>query len=386
MVRNRSGSVEFFQTIKTQKLEKNVKTNLQGCRRIKEDGRAPVGVLIVLALGLTGFLVWQITRPPKAPPPIVVAAATPVPATPPPATPEPVVVKTTPTPTPVAVVATPKPVPTLPPLDLAAVVRTPALWPPQIKLIQATTFPVAINGRVVGEAKIPAGTALRLLRVTNQYVEVEYQNARQVVPAVTTDLMQRALAAFRNNGSVLPQPPAVATGPATVPVLAAPFTPAPAGSNAADAVKVDVSADRKRVETSGPVFARDASTITEKYVYEVKVQNRTFGDVPALDVHYLIFVERQKLGERKESDTVDRITGAAKVEPLNRKTMVGTASTNEFVLNKRTIAGDYYFINGGRQKVADNVLGVWVKVFNGGKLVAEYTNPSTVTKRGWDGK
>jgi hypothetical protein len=362
-------------------MKNEMKADFRGCRRKREDGRALVVVLVIVVLGAAGFFLWQRSRLPKAPPQVV--EATPVPATPPPATPEPVVVKATPAPAPVVVAATPPPAPTPPALDLATVVRTPALWPPQVQLLRATTVPVTINGRMAGEAKIPAGTTLRLLRVGAQSVEVEYQNGRQLVPVTSTDLMPRALAAFRNNGSVLPQLPPVASAPPVMQIAPTTATPAP---NTTDPVKVDVTADRKRVETGGQVFARDASSITEKYVYEIKVQNRTFADVPPLDVHYLIFVERQKLGTRKESDTVDRITGSAKVEPLNRKTMVGTATTNEFVMMKHTIAGDFYYVNGGRQKVADNVLGIWVKVFNAGKLVAEYTNPSTVMKRGWDNK
>jgi hypothetical protein len=312
-------------------------------------------------------------------PPLVVAIATPIPATPPPATPEPVVVKVTPTPAPAVVVA-PTPVPTPPPLDLAAVVRTPALWPRQVNLVQATIFPVAINGRVAGEAKVPAGTALRLLRVANQYIEVEYQNARQVIPVVSTDLMQRALVAYRNNGSVLPAAPVAVSASAPTPVAT---TPPP---TAADRLKVDVSADRKRIEAGEAVSAGDTSKSSEKYVYEMKVQNRSFGDVPALDVQYLIFVERQKLGERKEKDTIDRITGSAKVEPLSRNTMVRTVSTSEIVLAKQSLGGGMYYVNGGRQKVEDNIVGVWVRVLNEGKVIAEYTNPSTVTKRGWDKK
>jgi hypothetical protein len=357
-------------------------TALQGFRRRREDGRAVVWILVVLALGAAGFFAWQRKAPSEKPSPVV-AVATPLPATPPPATPEPVVVKVTPTPAPVVVVATPTPtpVPTPPSLDLVAVVRTPALWPKQVNLVKAATFPVAINGRVAGEAQVPVGTAMRLLRVTYQYVEVEYQNARQVVPVASTDLMQRALVAFRNNGSVLPTAPVTAS--AAPPAQAAATTPPPA---VAERLKIDISAERKRVEAGEAVTARDASKTSEKYVYEVKVQNRSFGDVPALDVQYLIFVERQKLGERKEKDTVDRITGSAKVEPLTRSTMVRTVPTSEIVLDRQVIVGDYYFLNGGRQKVADNVLGLWIKVFSEGKMIAEYTNPSTVTKRGWDKK
>jgi len=205
-----------------------------------------------------------------------------------------------------------------------------------------------------------------------------------VIPVVSTDLMQRALVTFRKNGSVLPQAPVAASAPAPAPTQVA-STPAP---NPADQVRVEVSADRKRLEFDAgkPVGEGRDSKSTEKYVYEVKVQNRTFGDVPTLDVQYLIFVERQKLGETKDKDTVDRITGTAKVPPLNRKAMVQTATTNEIVLARQALVGDYYYANGGRRKVADNVLGVWVKVLNEGKVIAEYTNPSTVTKRGWDKK
>jgi hypothetical protein len=348
-----------------------------------ESGRAAVWILVVVVLlvgAAASFYLWQKNRAPKPLPSPVVAVATPVPVTPPPATPEPVIVKATPTPAPVVVAATPTPAPTLPPLELATVVRTPALWPTQIKLVQPVAFPVEINGRMAGEVKVPVGTALRLLRVSNQSaVEVDYQNTRRAVPLASTDLMQRALATFRSNGSVLPQAPVAAAAPAATP---APATPA---SSTAERVKVDVSVERKRVE-AGPSTTNAMDTIraSDKYVYEVKVQNRSFGDAPALDLQYLIFVERQKLGERKEQDTIDRITGTAKIDPLNRANKARTVSTSEITLTRQ--ATDYYYVNGGRQKVADNVLGVWVKVFNEGKLIAEYTNPSTVAKRGWDKK
>ena len=243
-------------------MKTDAKTNHPGRRRNRDDGRAAVWVLlVVLALGTAGFLPLAEDPSPQAPPPIVIAERAPIPATPPPTTPEPVIVKATPTPAPVAA-GTPAPVPTPPPLDLATVVCTPARWPPQVKLLQPTTFPLTNNGRVAGEAKIPAGTALRLLRVGNQSVEVEYQSARQLIPVVSTDLMPRALATFRNNGSVLPQLlPAVATGPATLPILATPITPAP---NAIDAVKVEVTVDPGNARKPAPRHCRSSSTVTEK--------------------------------------------------------------------------------------------------------------------------
>lgn len=84
-----------------------------------------------------------------------------------------------------------------PPLDLATVERTPALWPKQVALLQPVVFPLMKNGRPIGHLTAPAGSMLRLHRVAAQQVDVEFQNVRQLIPAAATDLMPRALAAHR---------------------------------------------------------------------------------------------------------------------------------------------------------------------------------------------
>jgi hypothetical protein len=235
-------------------------------------GATPWVLLACAVLGILYFI-FQKPKPPAAPPPVI-AVATPVPATPtpPPATPEPVIVKATPTPTPPPVaIATPTPPPaTPPPLDLATVARTPALWPPQVALVQPVPFPLMLNGRAVGEAKAPAGTPLRVLRVVGQQVEVEYQAARHFIPVAATDLMARALATFRKNGSVIPQ---TAAAPATpVPVVAA-ATPEPRTANAnpvkiAERLIVDVTR-MKRSRTEGGDFDDKRDRIEMK----VKISN-----------------------------------------------------------------------------------------------------------------
>ena len=238
-----------------------------------------------------------------------------------------------------------------------------------------------INGRTAGEVKVPVGTVFRFLRLNNLYVEVEYQNARQLVPAASTDLMQRALVTFRNNGSVLPTAPVAAAPAPTVAVA----TPNPVGPGIPN---IDVTADRKRVDLQrgAMVSAGDEHRTTEKYQSAVKVQKRSFVDVPALDIQYVIFIERQKLGETKDKDTIERISGSGKTEPLNVNTKSNSVNTSEFELVKQSLVGNYYYTNGGRRKVEDNVEGVWVKVLHEGKVIAEYANPTTITKRGWEKK
>lgn len=149
-------------------------------------------------------------------------------ATPEPATPEPVIVKATPTPAPEPVVmATPVPAtPTPPPVDLATVVATPSLWPPQVALLTPISLPVTIGGRLAGEVKAPAGSIMKLTRVLGAQVEIEYQNARHLVATDSTDLMARAIA-------ISQQPAAATPPPAPAQLASIPFAPpAPAPSSA----------------------------------------------------------------------------------------------------------------------------------------------------------
>lgn len=350
----------------------------QGLRFGKSDGGTIIWVIVIILLVAAGYLVWHsFLRPPEAAP--VVVFTTPVPATPPPATPEPVVVKATPapppaTPPPVAV-ATPPPTPTPPLLDFATVARSPSLWPPQVLLTQPTTFPVSLNGRIVGEAKAPAGAVLRVVRIVGQQVEIDYQNGRHLVPVASTDLMQRALVTFRNSGSSVP------ATPAPVAAAAPSATPPPA----ADKIQVALTTERKRLDMTRATKAvpGEESKSSEKHVYNVKVQNRSFGDAPALEIQYVIFVERQRIGTLKDQDTIERIVGSAKTEALTRSSTSQTITTSEIELWKESLMGNYYYVNGGRRKVEDNIEGIWVRALHDGKLVAEFANPSTITKRGW---
>ena len=190
--------------------------------------------LVALGSGAAFFLMTKKPEAPVAAPPTM-AARTPAPISPitplsPAAAPEaPVVPEPAPEAPPPIVQATPTPAPaaTPPPLDLATVARTPALWPLQVGLVQALSFPVVLNGRVVGQAQAKPGTLLRLLRISGEQIEIEFQNARHVIPAASTDLMQRALAKFTSGGAAL----AVRSRPASaasLPAMSAPARPASA--------------------------------------------------------------------------------------------------------------------------------------------------------------
>jgi len=120
-------------------------------------------------------------------------------ATPPPKpkrTPTPTPKPATPTPTPtpkVTASATPKPASAE--VDLNTLSNTPAEWPKKVILKEAVTFPVIINGKPVGEAQIPPGREVDLVKVEPTEVTVQFQGAMQRIPVKSTDLIERVKAA-----------------------------------------------------------------------------------------------------------------------------------------------------------------------------------------------
>ena len=120
--------------------------------------------------------------------------------------------------------------------------------------------------------------------------------------------------------------------------------------------------------------------------YELRLQNQTTGDLATLNVEYVIFVQRQKLGQKMTDPAhVDRIVGSQNVDVLNNREPK-SVTTTDFTLHKATLGGGWTYTNGGRLRAEDSVLGVWVRVSQNGQMIAEYINPSSVKSRGWDQK
>lgn len=162
--------------------------------------------------------------------------------------------------------------------------------------------------------------------------------------------------------------------------LGMPATAAPDKVRITSQKKLD-DVDKGHVGRAG---SRDKNS--EKVVYNLTVQNQSLGDLSQLTVDYVLFIERQKLGEKIGGEEhVDRVTGTKTIELLTNRAPQ-TITTEEMQLNNSNLVGTYHYKNGGRIKAEDIVVGVWVRVTQNGELIGEYTNPPTVTKRGWDKK
>ena len=147
--------------------------------------------------------------------------------------------------------------------------------------------------------------------------------------------------------------------------------------------KVQISAQKKHAEVEKGTVGGSGSKAksTNKQSYVITIQNRTQGELRNLTLEYVVFVERQKLGQKKGEETVERVTGTKTVDSLGREPQV--VPTDSVALATENLVGTYHYKSGGRIKAEDSLVGVWVRVSEDGKLIGEYALPTTAINRGW---
>lgn len=97
----------------------------------------------------------------------------------------------------------------------------PRFVPQQVKLLKAIELPVQFDGKVVGNAAVPAGVVLKLVSIQGDKVEVQEGASTKVIPATDTDIMTRvhvlmrvvnAAPAARNTPKPTPWAPTLKAG------------------------------------------------------------------------------------------------------------------------------------------------------------------------------
>ena len=142
--------------------------------------------------------------------------------------------------------------------------------------------------------------------------------------------------------------------------------------------EIEISFDRKRLDKQ---VSRDGDmTVTSQdIVYDIELKNMTFDDMGPLVVKYMVFYEDKQPG--KATDAVELwVTGEEKVEGIaSRET--AELTTKPVQLKKEQLDSGYYWTSGAKSRSRDRVIGVWCKVFDGEREVAEYIKPSSIARR-----
>ncbi len=181
--------------------------------------------LLLLVLGVGAFVFAMIRYDESAqqvlkrlmgfakptPAPTVAPLSTPAPE--PVATAQPTV---TPPPEPIASPSPPEPTATPPPPDgVAWLLVHRDYWPKEVSLLKEADFPVVINGKTFGVAKVLAGTRVELIEFSRETVGVVFRGGRTRLPVAATDLATRAETAMAQ-ASTESKSPKVAATPSAV--------------------------------------------------------------------------------------------------------------------------------------------------------------------------
>jgi len=107
-------------------------------------------------------------------------------------------------------------------------------------------------------------------------------------------------------------------------------------------------------------------------------ENKTFKELTILDLKYVIFFTEERLGMK--ADPIKRQqNGSFNIDSLksHEKKLF---STNPIQLNKSNLVGHWHYESGAKPNVQDTLVGLAVRVYQGGQQFAEFANPSTLLR------
>jgi hypothetical protein len=146
---------------------------------------------------------------------------------------------------------------------------------------------------------------------------------------------------------------------------------------------LDIHCMPKRVDATAPQNSSSGSMTSSKehWNYEVTVENKTFKPLTSIEVRYMIFYKTEELGSKAPATQQHQSGGMSidALKPHEKKSF----TTNPVELNKSHLTGRYYYSGGERIKAEDALSGIWIRVYQNGQQLAEYANPSALTKEQW---
>ena len=121
-----------------------------------------------------------------------------------------------------------------------------------------------------------------------------------------------------------------------------------------------------------------ANETKEHWVYDVTIENKTFKELANLDLKYVVFFTQERLGaktdptKRQQSDSFS----IDSLKPHEKKSF----STNPVELNKSNLVGHWHYESGAKPNAQDTLVGLVVRIYQGGQQFAEFANPSTLLR------
>ncbi len=120
----------------------------------------------------------------------------------------------------------------------------------------------------------------------------------------------------------------------------------------------------------------------ERWFYDLTIENKTFKEPINVDLKYVIFFKQEQLGV-KAAATPRQQSGSFSIDdlkPHEKKSF----STNPVELNKSNLVGHWHYESGAKPNAQDTLVGLAMRVYQGGQQFAEFANPSTLLREKLD--
>lgn len=125
-----------------------------------------------------------------------------------------------------------------------------------------------------------------------------------------------------------------------------------------------------------------ANRTEEHWAYDVLIENKTFKDLTGLEVRYVVFLTREKLGQ-KAAAAPEQQKGSFMVDLL-RSHDKRTFTTDSVELKKSNLVGNWIYSSGAKPNAQDALVGLAVHVYQNGQLFTEFANPSNLAHDKWE--
>lgn len=148
--------------------------------------------------------------------------------------------------------------------------------------------------------------------------------------------------------------------------------------------RFELDVNKERIKKGDKTRVDRGEYKLDEWIFKVELENRSQVDLEGLEMSYRIYVDTKasvKLGSLEEPPKF--YGGRVKVDPIDDGDSV-LVKTGSAKLMELELDGDFVFNDGSRNKLDDDLEGVWIKVWHGDKKVAEYkTSNSTVKEAKW---
>lgn len=143
--------------------------------------------------------------------------------------------------------------------------------------------------------------------------------------------------------------------------------------------EVELKADKKKVDEEKGRQGGNQTVTTKEIIYTISVTNKQFKPIPELQVKYMLFFASADAGVKEQAANNSQ-RGTETISNLAPNSTVNF-DTKSIKLTTVDLDAGWYYTTGAGNRARDKANGIWVRAYNEGRLVAEYANPSTVSKK-----